>query len=346
MNILKNMTKSKMFSPLLALFLILLVNFILQPSFFVITMRDGHFYGQLIDILNRAVPVMILAMGMTLVIATGGTDLSVGAIMVITGALAIALIRGTQTDPTATTLTPLPLVIIIPLLVGILCGIWNGFLVAKIGMQAVVATLILMVAGRGIAQNITHERSLTTTYAPFAVIGQGYFLGLPITCFIALGLFLLFWFFTRRTAFGLFVESVGINKSAANYAGIRATLILIVIYTMSGLCASISGVINASNIMVIEPMNAGLNYELDAILAVVLGGTSMTGGKFNLGGSCIGAIILMALTKSMFSFGVAPELALVVKATVVVIIVLVQSPITQKFISSHLKSGKREVASA
>lgn len=341
MNKLKSITSSKMFSPIFALFLILLFNFILQPNFFTITIQDGHFYGQLIDILNRSVPIMILAMGMTLVVATGGTDLSVGAIIVITGALAISLIRGTGTDPSADTLTPLALVIIIPILVGVICGIWNGFLVAKIGMQAVVATLILMVAGRGIAQNITLERSLTTTYAPFAVIGQGYFLGLPNACFIALGVFIFFWYLTRKTAFGLFVEAVGINKSGANYAGIQPTTILIIIYALSGFCAGIAGVITASNIMVIEPMNAGQNSELDAILAVVLGGTSMTGGKFNLGGSCIGAIILMSLTKSMYSFGIAPEVALVVKSLVVIILVLVQSPVTQNFMSSNFKRNKK-----
>lgn len=342
MKVLKGITSSKMFSPILVLILILMSNLIMQRDFFAITIVDGHFYGQLIDILNRSVPVMLLAMGMTLVIATGGTDLSVGAVIVTTGALAIALIRGNTVDPTNTTAMHLSLVIIIPMIVGIICGIWNGFLVGVIGMQPVVATLIFMVAGRGIAQNITRERSLTTNYLPFSVIGQGYFLGLPVACFIALGLFLFFWVLTRKTAFGLFVESVGINKSAADHAGIKATLIIVVIYALSGLCASISGIIGASNIMVIEPMNAGQNTELDAIVSVVLGGTNMRGGKFNLGGSCVGAVILMALTKSMYSFGVPPEAALFVKALVVVVVVIIQSPVTQKSVSSIFK--KRRVA--
>ena len=344
MRIIKKISASEMFSPLLILILILTFALILQPGFLSVGFRDGRFTGNLIDILNRSVPVMILAMGMTLVIATGGADLSVGAIVVITSAASIALIRGDTIDPTNSTAMHLFWVVLLTIGVGIICGLWNGFLVAKIGMQPVVATLILMVAGRGIAQNITRERSLTTGYLRFGEIANGFTLGIPNACWIALCVFLLFWFFTRKTAFGLFIESVGINKSAANHAGIRATLILIIIYALSGFCGSITGIIGASNVLVVEPMNTGQNMELDAIVSVVLGGTSMRGGKFNLGGSCIGAIILMALTKTMYSFGVPVEFALFVKAIVVVIVVLIQSPVTQKFISSRIKTKKGEVA--
>jgi simple sugar transport system permease protein len=239
---------------------------------------------------------------------------------------------------------PIVFVVIITLFVGLCCGLWNGFLVAKIGMQPVVATLILMVAGRGITQIITQERSLTTGYLKYGEIANGFTLGLPNPCWIALFVFLLFWFFTRKTAFGLFVESVGINKSAANNTGINATKVLFIIYGLSGACAALAGIISASNVLVIEPMNTGQNMELDAIVAVVLGGTSMSGGKFNLGGSCIGAIILMALTKSMYYFGVPVEFALFVKAVVVIIVVLIQSPVTKDFLGSRFKLKKQEVA--
>lgn len=299
MNALRRFTSSTIFSSLLALALILLFNLILKPDFFIVTIQDGHLYGQLIDILNRSVPVMILAIGMTLVIATAGADLSVGGVMALSGALAVALIRGGSRVLNADTAMPLALVILITLLVAGACGLWNGFLVAKLGMQPVVATLILMVAGRGIAQLITGSRNLTTGYAPYAALGQGWFLGLPVACFVALGVFLLVWFFARHTAFGLFVESVGVNKPAATHAGVRATAIVILVYVVSGVCAGVSGIIYSSNIMCADPNNAGLNYELDAILAVVLGGTSMRGGKFYLGGSVVGALILMSLTKSI-----------------------------------------------
>ena len=342
MKILKQVTASSMFSPLLALFLILLFNFIVQPGFLSIELRDGNLYGGLITVLNRSVPVMLLAIGMTLVIATGGVDLSVGSVLAIGSAVSISLIRGSDVNPTADTAMPLVMVVILTMLVGVAFGLWNGVLVAKIGMPPVVATLILMVAGRGLTQNITRERSLTTGHLPFSEIANGYTLGLPNQCWIALGVFLVFWFFTRRTAFGLFVETAGANKSAANHAGIKATSVLMTVYALSALCASITGILSASNVRVIEPMNTGQNMELDAIVAVVLGGTSMSGGKFNLGGSCVGAIILMALTQTMYFYGVPVEFALSIKAIVIVIVIIVQSSTTQKFISSHFKRIKRE----
>jgi len=334
-----------MFPPLLALALILLFNVVIQPGFLSVEIRDGRLFGGLVTVLNRSVPVMLLATGMTLVIATGGTDLSVGSVLAIASAVSISLIRGDDASPTADTAMALGLVVVITMIVGIICGLWNGFLVAKIGMPPVIATLILMVAGRGLTQNITRERSITTGHLPFGEIANGFTLGIPNQIWIALIVFLVFWYLTRRTAFGLFIESVGANRPAANLAGVRATSILIIIYALSGLCASIAGILNASNVRVIEPMNTGQNMELDAILAVVLGGTNMRGGKFNLGGSCVGAIILMALTQTMYFYGVPVEFSLSIKAIVIVAVVLIQSPTTRKFLASHIKlSKKREVS--
>ena len=341
MNILRQITSSSMFSPLLALFLILLFNFIVQPDFLTLEIRDGRLVGGAVTILNRSVPVMLLAIGMTLVIATGGVDLSVGSVLAIGSAVAISLIRGGDVNPTADTAMPLIFVVLITMLVGIAFGLWNGVLVAKIGMPPVIATLILMVAGRGLTQNITRERSLTTGHLPFGEIANGFTFGIPNQIWIAAIVFLVFWILARRTAFGLFVETAGANRSAANHAGINATRVLLIVYALSGLCASIAGILSASNVRVIEPMNTGQNMELDAILAVVLGGTSMSGGKFNLGGSCVGAIILMALTQTMFFYGVPVEFALSIKAIVIVIIVIVQSPTTQKFVSSRFAGFNR-----
>jgi simple sugar transport system permease protein len=342
-SIIRKLTSSSMFSPLLILFLILLFNLIIQPGFLSVEIRDGRLVGNLVSILNRSVPTMLLAIGMTLVIATGGTDLSVGSVLAVCSAVTISLIRGSDVNPTANTAMPLLLVIPIARLVGVACGLWNGFLVARIGMPPVVATLIFMVAGRGLTQNITRERSLTTGYLPFGELANGATLGIPNQIWIALMVFLIFWMLTRRTAFGLFVESVGANRSAATFAGIKSTAILLIIYGLSGLCASIAGILSASNVRVIEPMNTGQNMELDAIIAVVLGGTSMRGGKFNLGGSCIGAIILMALTQTMFFYGVAVDFTLAIKAIVIFIVVIIQSPISQKFVATHFKFLRKEV---
>jgi simple sugar transport system permease protein len=340
-DLVRKLTSSKLFSAILALFVILIFNVFLNPGFLSITVVNGHLFGQLIDILNRAVPVMILAIGMTLVIATGGTDLSCGALLALAGALSISLIRGSSTLLNAETAMPLPFVIIITLVITSLCGLWNGFLVAKLRLQPIVATLIFMTAGRGIAQLITGARNLTTNYAPYAVIGQGWLLMLPVPIFIAAGVVLVVWYFTRRTAFGLFVEAVGVNSSAARYSGINSDLIIMLVYTISGFCAGITGLIYASGIMCADANNAGLNYELDAILATVLGGTSLMGGKFYLGGSIVGALIIMAITKSIYAFEVAPESALVVKAIVVVVVVMIQSP----FFKNWRASVKNRAAS-
>jgi len=342
MNIIRKITSASMFPPLLALALILLFNLIIQPDFLSIEFRDGRFFGGLINTLNRSVPVMILAMGMTLVIATGGADLSVGSVWAVCSAISLVLIRGGDASPTGATSMAIPLVIIIALAAGIACGTWNGFLVGKIGMPPVVATLILMVAGRGLTQIITKERSVTTGYLPFSEIANGFMLGIPNQIWIAIVVFLFFWFITRKTAFGLYIESVGGNRSAATYAGIKSTKIIIIIYALSGFCAAIAGILSASNVRVIEPMNTGQNMELQAIVAVVLGGTNMRGGKFNLGGSVVGAIILMALTQTMFFYNVPVDFTLTIQAVIIGLIIIVQSPITHKFITDRFKIFKKQ----
>jgi len=334
-----------MFPPLLVLALILLFNLIIQPGFLSLRFEDGRFLGGLLLILNRSIPVMLLAVGMTLVIATGGVDLSVGSVVAISAAIAIALIRGGDVAPTAYTAMPLVVVVVITMLVGVLLGLWNGLLVAKLGMPPVVATLVLMVAARGLTQIITGERTLTTGHRPFSEIATGIFLGIPHQVWIGLGIFLLVWLFTRRTALGLFIESVGANKSAATHVGIRSNTVLIAVYAVSALCASIAGILSASTNLNIEPMNVGQFFELDAIVAVVLGGTRMTGGKFNLGGSCIGAIILQALRQTMTVFDRVPVHAtLAVQAMVIVIIIIIQSPTTRNFVTSLFKNKGREAS--
>ncbi len=321
----RKITGSKAFSAVIALGAILLFNLVLNPDFFQITIKEGHLYGSLIDILNRSVPIMILAIGMTFVIATGGTDLSVGAIVALAGAVAVSLIRGDTEVLNEVSAMPLALVILITLGIATLAGVWNGLLIAFIEIQPIVATLVFMVAGRGIAQLITGARTLTTNFHPFSIIGQGWFLGLPVSLFIVVIVASLVLLLAKKSAFGMFVESVGISRSASAYSGIRAKLILVVVYGISGLCAGIAGLVVGSNIMCADANNAGLNYELDAILAVVIGGTAMTGGKFSIQGSMIGALVIQSLTTSIYAFDVPPEVTLVVKALVVVMVVLIQS---------------------
>lgn len=315
--------------PVATLVLLLALNAAFNPTFLHIEWRDGHLYGSLIDILNRAAPLVLVSLGMTLVIATRGIDISVGAVVAIAAALAAAMIGGSLVvkDGAAAEVSrfPMSLAIVAALAVAAVCGLWNGLLVARIGMQPIIATLILMVAGRGIAQLITGGQIITIYYAPYFFIGGGYFLGLPFALFIAAGVAVLMYLAVTRTALGLFIQSVGINPAAAYLAGVRARRLIVGVYMFCAFCAGLAGLIISSNVKSADGNNAGLLLELDAILAVTLGGTALTGGRFSLVGSVIGALIIQTLTYAIYSMGVPPEINLVVKAVVVFLVMLLQS---------------------
>jgi simple sugar transport system permease protein len=219
----------------------------------------------------------------------------------------------------------MPLAIGCALLVALFCGLWNGLLVAKIGLQPIIATLILMVAGRGIAQLLTGGQIVTVYYAPYFYIGNGYLWGLPFALFIAGGTFLAVHLLVTRTALGLFIQAIGINPAAARLAGVRERLITVCVYAFCGLTAGIAGLIISSNVKSADGNNAGNLMELDAILAVTLGGTLLSGGRFSLSGSMVGALIIQTLTSTIYSIGVPPEINLVVKAVVVFVVMLLQS---------------------
>lgn len=332
--------------PVATLGLLLLFNLLNNPQFFAITVKDGHLYGSVIDILNRASPLMIVAMGLTLVIATHGIDISVGAVVAISGAVAAALIGGELllsggAGMQDVTQYPLPIVIGCALGVALLFGMWNGALVSLLGMQPIIATLILLVTGRGIAQLITNGQILTIYYSPYYVIGNGFFLGIPVSLFIVASVGAVLWLLTRRTALGMFVEAIGVNPVASRLAGIRARSITFACYAVCGLCAGIAGLIVTSNVKSADGNNAGLLFELDAILAVVLGGTSLSGGKFTLAGSVVGALIIQTLTTTIYSVGVPPEVNLVVKAIVVFLVSILQSQKVRELIG---KQRARRVA--
>ncbi|MES2144529.1 MAG: ABC transporter permease, partial [Pseudomonadota bacterium] len=192
-----------------ALVLVLLGNWALFPGFFDLSMQDGRLFGSLIDVMNRGAPVAILAVGMTLVIATRGVDLSVGAVMAVSGAIAATLVEAGY---------PAGVAVPLALVAGVVCGAWNGFLIAVLEMQPIVATLVLMVAGRGLAQLIT-EGSIVTFDNPWLVfLGDGTILGLPMSVILLAMLAAATMLVVRRTALGLFIEAVGVNPSAARFA--------------------------------------------------------------------------------------------------------------------------------
>jgi len=335
----RRLTASKLFWPLVALALMLLFNLVFTKGFFHIQIKDGHLYGSLIDILNRAAPLMLIVIGMTLVIATSGIDISVGAVVAISGALVAMMIGGTLVLKGGVqeyvTLVPMPLAILAALGAATLVGLWNGLMVSRVGMQPIVATLILLMAGRGVAQLITNGQIITIYYKPYFFVGNGFLLGIPFSLYIVLAVLLFTLYFTRRTALGLFIESIGINPKASRMAGINAKNLLLCVYAFCALCAGIAGLIVCSNVKSADGNNAGMYFELDAILAVVLGGTSTAGGKFYLIGSIVGALIIQTLTTTIYSIGVPPEITLVVKALVVFVVMLFQSETFRKVVFSR-----------
>jgi ribose/xylose/arabinose/galactoside ABC-type transport system permease subunit len=306
----------QLFKPSAALLALLLVDLIFIPGFFSLEVKEGHLYGAVIDIINRAAPLMLAALGMTVVIATRGIDISVGAQVALSGTVACMLIAGG---------TPMPAALAAAMGAALLCGAWNGLLVAALKLQPIVATLILMVAGRGLAQLLTDGQIITVYYEPFFFIGSGYLLGLPFSLYIVAVVFAIVALMMKKTALGLFIQSVGINPVASRLAGLRTATLIFFTYVFCAACAGLAGLMISSNIKSADANNAGLLLELDAILAVTLGGTSLAGGKFSLAGSVIGALIIQTLTYTIYSLGVPPEVNMVVKSLVVFAVCLSQS---------------------
>lgn len=302
---------------LLILALVYAFNFFFTPGFFSIELKNGHFFGSIIDVVDRATPVMLLSLGMALVIATGGVDLSVGAIMAIIGSVAVKMVEQGQ--------YPVGAVLLLSLALGAGLGLWNGALVSFVGVQPIVATLILMVAGRGIAQLLTGGQIITTENSAFAYLGSGFFAGLPFTYTLVAAAFIFTALLVRKSALGLFIESVGDNEVASRYSGINTRAIKCFAYGMSGLFSAAAGLIAASDIKAADANNAGLYLELDAILAVVLGGTALTGGRFYLFNSLLGALLIQTLTTTILTRGVPVEFTLVVKAMIILLVCLAQS---------------------
>ena len=336
----KTLIRHSLFWPCLTLVLLCLINFYFNRGFFDIEIKNGALYGSVIDILNRAAPLMLVAMGMTLVIATRGIDISVGATVAITGAVVASMIGGSLVIQngvqTYVSNVPMPVAILGGLGVALLCGLWNGALVAGAGMQPIIATLILMVAGRGIAQLITEGQIVTVYYEPFFFIGNGFILGIPVSLYIVAAVLIVLLLLMHRTALGLFIQAVGINPVAARFSGLSARALVLWVYAFCAVTAGIAALIITSNVKSADGNNAGLLLELDAILAVTLGGTSLAGGRFSLVGSLIGALIIQTLTYAIYSLGVPPEINMVVKALVVFAVCLIQSDSLRSLLSRKL----------
>jgi galactofuranose transport system permease protein len=324
MTVVVNKSMRRFLPQLITLVAILALNGAVFADFFDLGIANGRFYGSLIDILNRGAPVALLAIGMTLVIASRGIDLSVGAIVAICGAVAASAI---DSD------VGLFNTLVLSLGVGLLCGLWNGILVSLLDIQPIVATLILMISGRGIAQLVTQGTILTFTNEGLIFIGSGAFYGVPMPVIIWISSALLIGLAVRKTALGILIEAIGINRRASTISGVNSRVLLIAVYVVSGLCSAMAGIIIAADIKGADANNAGLWLELDAILAVVVGGTSLLGGRFSLLGSLLGAMIIQSINTGILLSGYPPEFNLIIKAAIIVIILFIQSPVTQSIFS-------------
>ncbi|HEX6194920.1 MAG TPA: ABC transporter permease [Jiangellaceae bacterium] len=318
----KEILRHRLLWPVVALIAIIAINAATRPTFLSITVRDGQLYGALIDILRNSAPLMLIALGMTLVIATRGIDLSVGAVMAVSGAVALTIIDRSDTPHSLSTVM---FAIFIAVLVSLALGAWNGFLVSVLGIQPIVATLVLMLAGRGIALLITGGFITTVNSDPYRFMAQGYIFGLPFAFYVSVVAIAIVALVERRTALGMLTEAVGINPKASRLAGVRSLGIVLGAYIACGTLSGIAGILYSSNIMAADANAAGLFIELYAILAVVMGGTSLTGGKFSIAGTVIGVFTIQTLISTVTFLGVPPAASPVFFAAAVIIVVLLQS---------------------
>lgn len=287
-----------------ALVILFLLNIVVTDYF----MTTSNLRLQLI----QTAPVLIVAMGMALVIGTKGIDLSVGAVMALSAAV-VPLYIGYGSMPA----------ILIGLALGIVCGLFAGFLVAVVGLQPIVATLAVMVGGRGLA-NVVGGSIKTISDPGIAALGTDSLLGIPYSVLIGLVVVIVVAFLVRRTIFGLNLESIGANQRATQLAGVRIRSVLITVYAISGLLAALAGIIVAARTQASDPRTVGLQMEMEAIAAVVIGGTSLNGGKVRVLGTVAGALLMQLITSTLIAHDVPDSVAQMVQAVVILAAVFTQ----------------------
>ena len=336
MSKLKKLTQQQLFLPIFCMILVLCVNMIYDVSqgrdfyeFFKIGIQNELLSGRLVNILNRGSEVAILAIGMTLVVsASAGTDISVGSVMSLCASFCCMLVAGfgvSSVNSAEEFAMPLAVGLIGALLMGCLCGAFNGGLVAYLNIQPMVATLILWSAARAIGLLLCNNLIVYIRVPEFGVFG-GYVGPIPTPIIIAAVCIAVTSVVLKKTALGMYIQSVGINKKASRIAGLNSQKIIFLCYLICGLCAGIAGIVASSRITSADSNNIGLDMEMDAILAVALGGNSLGGGRFNLAGSIIGAYTIQAITTTMYNMGVSSAVTPVFKAVIVIVIVAVQAP--------------------
>ncbi|MFV0336446.1 MAG: ABC transporter permease subunit [Tropicimonas sp.] len=263
----------------------------------------------LIIVLQQASINLVLACGMTFVILTGGIDLSVGAILAASAMVGLII----SLDPNwAAFAIPAALAI------GMFFGLLNGALIAAIGLPPFIVTLGGLTAIRGIARLMGGDRTVFNSDLPYAVIGNGHIFGIPWLVIIALSVVIISWFILRRTVFGRYVYAIGGNTEAVRLAGIKVGLMLVFVYGISGLLAGLGGVMASARLYAANGQQLGIMYELDAVAAVILGGTSFLGGSGSVWGTMIGALIIAVLTNGLILVGVSDVWQFITKGLIIV----------------------------
>ncbi len=303
------------YGTLLAFLLLIVFNVIATPNFLSLQTLNVN--------LTQVATIVIVAVGMTLVIATGGIDLSVGSLMAISGALAPMILMGALA-PTANLLVVLPLAFIVPLVVAGLLGWFNGFLVTHYSIQPIVATLVLFTAGRGIAQVMTNGNLQVFKNEAFQFVALGHVLGIPTQVLIMIVVVAAAAFLIKGTALGRQILAVGGNEKAARLSGIPAKRVKRFVYVISGVLAGLAGLIVVARNSASDANLVGLGMELDAIAAVAVGGTLLTGGRANIIGTLLGACVIQLVRYTLLANGVPDAAALVVKAGLIVAAVYIQ----------------------
>lgn len=342
--IVKKIAGNQMFIPILALLLLAVINLIVDPGFFKVTMGtnnagDPVLSGYLITILDYGSELAILAIGMTLVTAaSGGQDISVGATIAIAGSAMLRILCGTNSRPEVIQ-APIIVAFMVACIVGMLCGAFNGALVSLFKIQPMIATLILFTAGRSIAAWINNNELPIVPDPKFKYFG-GFIPGIPIptTVFIVLICIIIMALALKFTNLGLYTQAVGINESSSRLNGINPTFIKFLSFVILGLCVAVAALIKVSRLATINYSVIAKDIEMDAILAVALGGNSLSGGKFNMWASVLGAYVIQFLTTTLYKFNVQSDALAAYKAVVVILLVIFSAPTVRAYISKLTKN--------
>lgn len=332
--------------PLAAILLLTVFNLIADPSFFEVKLGVNSagnpvLSGNLITILDYGSELAILAIGMTLVTAaTGGQDISVGATIAIAGSVILRVLCGGDSRPESLQ-APVIVAFLVACVVSMIFGAFNGVLVAHFKIQPMVATLILFTAGRSIAAWINNNELPVISEPSFAYYGN-FIPGIPVPTpfFIAVICMIIIALVLRFTTLGLYTQSVGINESSSKLNGINPTLIKFITFVILGLCVAVCGLIKVSRISTINYSVVAKDIEMDAILAVALGGNALSGGKFSMTASILGAYVIQYLTTTLYKFQVQSDALPAYKAVVVIILVVASAPVVREWLSGMWKKIK------